>query len=64
MNEILETDMKQRAYDGKWELLGKIKDFENTYSYKTESGITISLIPEKWITVNVYDYLLRVEEWV
>lgn len=57
MTEILEYDYKQRAYDGKWEVLGKIQDKDNSYHYKTESGQKVTLIPEKWVTVNVVDYL-------
>lgn len=52
-----ETELKQRAYDGKWELIAKVQDFDNKYVYTTESGNKVSLIPEKWITVKVYDYL-------
>jgi hypothetical protein len=56
---ILETQFKQRAFDGKWERLGKIVDFENKYSYETETGSHITMIPEKWITLGVYDYLME-----
>lgn len=54
---ILEYALEQRDFDGKWELLGKIKDHENAYSYQWETGQKISLIPEKWITVKVFDYI-------
>jgi hypothetical protein len=53
----LEYALEQRAYDGKWQLLGKIKDMENTYTYNTETGQKVSLIPEKWITLKVFDYI-------
>ena len=56
---ILETQFKQRAYDGKWERIAKVMDYEQKYTYVTESGQKISLIPEKWITVGVYDYMLE-----
>lgn len=56
---ILETQFKQRAYDGKWERLVKVMDFDNKYDYSTESGTKVSLIPEKWVTVGVYDYMLE-----
>jgi len=55
--QILEYDYKQRAYDGKWEILGKIQDRDNAYSYKTDSGQRITMIPEKWVTVSVVDLL-------
>lgn len=53
--KILETQHKRRAYDGKYEKIVKIVDEENKYSYKTESGSVVSLVPTKWITVDVYD---------
>ena len=56
---ILETQFKQRAYDGKWERIAKVMDYEQKYTYVTESGQKISLIPEKWITVGVYDYMME-----
>jgi hypothetical protein len=59
---ILETQFKQRAFDGKWERLGKIVDFENKYTYQTEVGSKVTLIPERWITLGVYDYLLSFED--
>ncbi len=55
---VLETGFKQRAYDGKWERTAKIMDFANRYSYKNEAGNKISLIPEKWICIGVYDLLI------
>lgn len=59
--KFLETDYKQRPYDGKWERLAKVEDVENAYRYKTESGNVISLVPTKWITIGVYDYLFDME---
>jgi hypothetical protein len=56
---ILETQFKQRAFDGKWERLGKIVDFDNKYTYQTESGSKVTLIPERWVTLGVYDYLVE-----
>jgi hypothetical protein len=58
---ILNTEIKQRAFDGKWELLWEIKDEENSYSFIDESGQNIQLIPTKWVVGSVYDYLLEVE---
>lgn len=57
---ILAEDFKQRAYDGKWERIVKIMDEENTYSYTNEVGSRVTLIPEKWVTVGVYDYLMEI----
>lgn len=56
---VLETQFKQRAFDGKWERLGKIVDFDNKYTYQTESGSKVTLIPERWVTLGVYDYLVE-----
>lgn len=50
---FLEIDKKQRAYDGKWEVIAKILDRENEYVYASESGQRISYIPERWITIDV-----------
>lgn len=58
---ILETQFKQRAYDGKWERIGKIIDTDNTYSFKNENGNMTTLIPTKWVTLGVYDYLMSIE---
>jgi len=59
---VLETQFKQRAYDGKWERIAKVMDYEQKYTYVTESGQKISLIPEKWITVGVYDYMMEFQD--
>jgi hypothetical protein len=56
---ILETQMRQRAFDGKWERIAKIVDYDNKYTYQTESGSRVTLIPEKWVTIGVYDYILE-----
>lgn len=58
---ILETAFKQRSYDGKWEKLAKVMDFDNKYVYKSESGGNLTYIPTKWTTVGVYDYLAELE---
>lgn len=62
MNKInyTESEWKQRQYDGKWQLLAKVQDFDNKYVYTTESGNKVSLIPEKWITVKVVDYMAEI----
>jgi hypothetical protein len=59
---VLETQFKQRAFDGKWERIVKIVDYENKYSYETESNSRVTLIPEKWVTVGVYDLMLEFED--
>ena len=58
---ILETQWKQRSYDGKWEKLAKVMDYDNKYVYKTESGNRMTYVPEKWTTVGVYDYIGELE---
>jgi hypothetical protein len=57
---ILETQFKQRAFDGKWERIAKIVDYDNQYSYETESSSRVTFIPEKWVTIGVYDYMLEI----
>jgi hypothetical protein len=61
LNE-LETQFKQREFDGKWERIAKVMDYEQKYTYVTESGQKISLIPEKWVTVGVYDYMMEMQD--
>ena len=58
---ILETRFRQREYDGKWEKLAKVMDYENKYVYKTESGNRMAYVPEKWMTVGVFDFMLEIE---
>lgn len=58
---ILETQFKQRAYDGKWEKLARIMDYDNKYVYKSESGQKMTYIPTKWATVGVFDYIGELE---
>lgn len=60
--EILETTLKQRAYDGKWERIGKIRDHENSYTYYTETNQKMTYTPTKWVTIGVYDYLMFIDE--
>lgn len=59
---ILETDFKQRAFDGKWERIAKIVDYDNRYTYTTDSGSKVTLIPEKWVTIGVYDLLMEIAD--
>lgn len=56
---VLETQFKQREFDGKWERIGKIVDYDSKYTYTTDSGSKVTLIPEKWVTLGVYDYMLE-----
>lgn len=60
--EYIKTEFRQRAYDGKWEKIALIADVENAYSYKmdADSNVTVTYIPEKWVTVGVYDYEIEV----
>jgi len=59
---ILETEIVQREWDKRWEQIAKIMDYENSYTYLNEYGIKMTLIPEKWITIAVYDYLMEIVE--
>ena len=59
---VLAEDFKQRAFDGKWERIVKILDTDNTYSYTSETGGRVTLIPERWVCVGVYDYLMSIDD--
>ena len=61
VNDILETQFVQRAYDGYWEKIVKVMDHENAYTFKNESGILTTLTPEKWLTVAVYPFMMVFE---
>lgn len=52
---ILETVLQPRAFDGKIEKLIRVKDHENSYTYKTDTGYEVTYVPEKWICSGVYD---------
>lgn len=58
--KIIREEIRQRAFDGKWERLGLVPDYDNIYTYSTESGAKVNLIPEKWITLKVYDYMMEI----
>ena len=60
--QVLETAFKQRAFDGKWERIVKIMDLDNSYSFVGENGSRMTHIPEKWVTVGVYDYLMEITD--
>ncbi len=59
---ILETQYKQREYDGKWISLGRVKDPKNSYVYFTDSKQRITLVPDEWIITGVYDYEITIKE--
>ena len=59
VGDILETQLIQRAHDGCWEKVVKIMDKENAYTYQNESGAKVTLIPEKWVTVAVYPFIME-----
>lgn len=54
-----ETELVQREYDKKWERIAKIQDTDNAYTFINESGDVEVLIPEKWITIAVYDFIME-----
>lgn len=58
--QSLETQLVQRAYDGKWEKVVQTFDHENKYYYTDEDGKKAVLIPTKWVTVAVYDALMEI----
>ena len=60
--KVYETEFKQRAYDGKWERIGKIEDEDNAYTFINEYGNRAAHVPFKWVTLGVYDYLLTIED--
>ena len=59
--KILQYHYKQREFDGKWMVMAKVPDLENSYRYKSETNQMITLVPTKWIIVKVYDYMLKIE---
>ena len=58
--QVLETSFKQRAFDGKWERIGKIADEDNAYTFINEHGSRVTTVPFKWVTLGVYDYLMEI----
>jgi len=57
--QVLDTAFKQRAKDGKWERMIKTLDYDHKYSFISEEGKRVTLVPEKWITVGVYDLMME-----
>lgn len=59
---ILERQLVQREFDGKWESIVKVEDHENSYTYYNENGVSSVLTPTKWITEKVYDFLISIDD--
>jgi hypothetical protein len=57
---ILETQIIQRDWDKRWEKVVKIMDYDHSYTYRNEAGVSVTLIPEKWIVVDVFDALMEI----
>lgn len=55
--QTLQTEFIQRAYDGKWEKVSRTMDFDNKYVYENDAGLKITFVPDKWVTVGVFDYI-------
>lgn len=52
---VLETAAYHREFDDKWEVLGRIKDTENSYTYTNEVGKVVTYVPDKWVCIDVLD---------
>jgi hypothetical protein len=57
--QILEEQLVQREFDGNWERIAKVMDYENAYSFRNEVGVEVTMIPEKWLTVAVYPFIME-----
>lgn len=60
--KIYQKEIRKRPFDGKWQLLGKIDDTENTYTYVDENQKKVTMIPTKWVVTDVFDFLVDAEE--
>lgn len=58
-SDILESQIVQRDFDKRWERIVKVQDLENAYTFANEQGVKMTLIPEKWVTVAVYDFIME-----
>lgn len=58
-SDILESRIVQRDFDKRWERIVKVQDFENAYTFANEQGVKMTMIPEKWIIVAVYDFIME-----
>ena len=50
---IVEKEVKQRAFDGAYQTWAKVLDTDNAYTYATDNGGNVTLIPECWIVLDV-----------
>lgn len=57
--DVLETQLVQREFDGRWERIIKVEDIENAYEYVDEAGVQVTLTPTKWLTAAVYDFIME-----
>ena len=62
LSNVIEYDMRQREYDGSWERLAKVRDYENAYTYVSDSGYKVTHVPEKWLTIGVYDLEMKIDD--
>lgn len=58
-SDILEVQIVQREFDKRWERVVKVHDHENAYYHQNENGVMETLTPTKWLTTNVYDFILE-----
>ena len=58
VSDILETQLVQRAYDGYYEKIVKVMDYENAYTFVNESGQRVTHTPTKWLTTAVYPFIM------
>ena len=58
-SDILESQIVHRDFDKRWERIVKVQDLENAYTFANEQGVKMTLIPEKWGTVAVYDFIME-----
>lgn len=50
--KIFAKAKKQREYDGMWETLGLVKNYDQRYEYMYQNQKVV-LVPDKWITIDV-----------
>lgn len=58
--KILETQLVQRSHDGRWEQIGRYKDYDNSYYFRNELGMRETLTPDKWVTLKVFDFIVEI----
>lgn len=56
---VLESQIVQRDFDKRWERIVKVMDYENAYTFSNENGVPVTLTPTKWLTVEVYDFIME-----